>query len=329
MKKAIILITAVLSIGLLTACGNDNTGSASKTQSSSKMINDGKLNVDGKVFHALKSHHNSANVTITYKAGAKVTVLDKDSDSISYAGNNGITLPKSGRVTIRIPAEFDQVDAKIKAVYKGHFKTATISITPAKTEKERAEANSKAESKQEKEDEASSASRAKVESEAEVREASESKAKAESEAVQKEKDAEAKKAEEYKAAHTPKENTLDGEYHRASMENYGSLESNSSDGYQLFKISPVFFIGLGVTDEKVTAVKIDAKKLPFDPAVDHEAILEHIHDFTSADSTLEKTLSSTDFVYKSPSLNKEYLVRYMLNSDGQVSVISIMHYPQS
>ena len=113
----------------------------------------------------------------------------------------------------------------------------------------------------------------------------------------------------------------------ASNTVYGQFKDDGFDersaGYYVQTISALK-IGYSVgEDNSIKVVKIDSRKLPYSLSLDEEAINEQITDYTAPDAKLTQTISNKKFIYHSDKLNKNYKIRYQLNTDGELTIIFI------
>lgn len=113
----------------------------------------------------------------------------------------------------------------------------------------------------------------------------------------------------------------------ASNTVYGQFKDDGFDersaGYYVQTVSGLK-IGYGVgEDNSVKVVKIDSRELPYSSSLDEEAINEQITDYTAPDAKLKQTISNKEFIYHSNKLNKNYKIRYQLNTDGELTMVFI------
>ncbi|MDK1720189.1 hypothetical protein [Dellaglioa algida] len=113
----------------------------------------------------------------------------------------------------------------------------------------------------------------------------------------------------------------------ASNTVYGQFKDDGFDersaGYYVQTISALK-IGYSVgEDNSIKVIKIDSRKLPYSLSLDEEAINEQITDYTAPDAKLTQTISNKEFIYHSDKLNKNYKIRYQLNTDGELTIIFI------
>lgn len=126
-------------------------------------------------------------------------------------------------------------------------------------------------------------------------------------------------SESIKKAHSSASNTV-----------YGQFEDDGFDersaGYYVQTVSALK-IGYGVgEDNSVKVVKIDSRELPYSLSLDKDAISEQITDYTAPDAKLSQTISNKEFIYHSDKLDKNYKVRYQLNTDDELTIIFINQY---
>ncbi|MDK1726241.1 hypothetical protein [Dellaglioa algida] len=113
----------------------------------------------------------------------------------------------------------------------------------------------------------------------------------------------------------------------ASNTVYGQFKDDGFDersaGYYVQTVSGLK-IGYGVgEDNSVKVVKIDSRELPYSLSLDEEAINEQITDYTAPDAKLKQTISNKEFIYHSNKLNKNYKIRYQLNTDDELTMVFI------